>query len=370
MLEAMPLTPNGKLDPAALPAPDRSGAGTGRAPRGPRERVLCGLFSEVLGVPEVTIDDDFFALGGHSLLAARLSGLIRRELGTELGIKVLFDAPTVALLAERLGSGTATGTPRDALSVLLPLRGRGEEAPLFCVHPAVGVGWVYSGLLAHLDPGRPVYALQARGLTEPDRRPATVEEMVKDYLDQIVQVQPEGPYHLLGWSFGAEVAHAMAVRLQQRGQEVASLTMLDGYPGGSLSAQVDPEERIAELLLSLGHDLGDVPDGHVLDQAEFVARVRAAGGPLAEFGEAELEALPAVFAANGELAMAYEPEVFRGDVLFFQATEGRSAASPSPTDWRPFVTGEVTVHPVGCRHGEMTRPGPIGGIGRVMAAGS
>ncbi|MGW2130387.1 amino acid adenylation domain-containing protein [Streptomyces coelicoflavus] len=114
VLDALPLTPNGKLDRAALPAPALGALGEGRPPRTPQEEALCGLFAEVLGVPEVSVDDDFFALGGHSLLANRLAARVRSTLGKEMSIRAFFERPTVAALAENLAQASAA-TTRPAL---------------------------------------------------------------------------------------------------------------------------------------------------------------------------------------------------------------------------------------------------------------
>src|SRR2546426_6418679 len=117
-MEALPLNANGKLDRKRLPASMPAVAAGPRAPRTPRENVLCSLFAETLGVPRVGIDDSFFELGGHSLLATRLISRIRDTLGADISIRTLFESPTVAALTDRI-SGPAD---LDPLDVMLPLR--------------------------------------------------------------------------------------------------------------------------------------------------------------------------------------------------------------------------------------------------------
>ncbi|QWF84040.1 D-alanine--poly(phosphoribitol) ligase subunit 1 [Amycolatopsis sp. CA-230715] len=355
VLDAIALTANGKVDRRALPAPDLSGIVSDRAPRTAREHALAAVFADVLGLPRVGIDDNFFDLGGHSLLAARLIGRIQAVLGVDVGLRALFEAPTVATLSERLG--TASGGDLD---LLLPLRGKGDRTPLFCVHPAVGIGWVYSGLLRHLGHDRPVYALQASGLTDPANPPASVERMAERYVAAIRAVAPHGPYLLLGWSFGGHVAHAMATRLQADGERVDLLAVLDAYPAGAS----EPEE-VPDVLTAILESIGVTAD-EPLDEKAFLAALNRAGNPLAGVAETHLDALASVFAGNVAAASRFTPGRFTGDLLHFRATGGTSAADPA--DWEPYLTGSVEVVDVACTHGRMTQPEPLARIGGELAA--
>ncbi|MEV7323447.1 amino acid adenylation domain-containing protein [Streptomyces sp. NPDC093970] len=362
-IPALPLNPNGKLDRAALPRPGTAaGDRPSRAPGTPQETVLCHLAAEVLGLPEVSPDDDFFVLGGHSLLASRLISRVRATLGTELTIRSVFQYPTIGELARHIAAGNGGGSA-DALAVMLPLRTRGGLPPLFCLHPAAGVSWVYSGLLRHLSPDRPLYGLQSRGLSGA-QGPSAVGELAADYLAEIRAVQPSGPYHLLGWSFGAVTAHEIAVKLQAEGEEVAFLALLDGYPvtpaadadhtddtdTDTDTDTDDPAALRAALLESLGHDPAG-PDG--------------LGELSAMFGDAATR-LPGVFAAHQRLLRTHTPGVFRGDALFFGATADKPREWPYADAWLPHVDGRIAGHAVDCAHGAMTDREPIAAIGTVI----
>ncbi|MFJ9695062.1 amino acid adenylation domain-containing protein [Kitasatospora sp. NPDC101183] len=368
-LERLPLTPNGKLDRRALPVPDATPALPGRAPGTALEKELCAAFAEVLDLPSVGVDDGFFDLGGHSLLAARLIARLRESTGADLGIRALFEAPTVARLAERVSAAEeGTLTRSDDFATLLPLRAEGDLPPLFAVHPAAGIAWVYSGLLRELEPRRPLFGLQARSLTDPDGAPETLAEMAEQYLALIREVQPEGPYHLVGWSFGGTVAHEIAVRLRESGERVALLALLDSYPmPRSHREMTESQQALADLLDSLGHP---VQTGAVeaLTPVRALELLRARQSPLAELTPDQLRGLAHGFVRNLSLASRFTPRRFDGDLLFFTATADKTAEDPTAQDWAAHITGTVHDHPVDCEHGAMTRPQPIGRIGAVLAA--
>jgi amino acid adenylation domain-containing protein len=356
LLDAFPLSPNGKVDRKALPAPAVEAAVAGRSPRTLREQVLCELFAEALGREVVGVDDSFFELGGHSMLAPRLITRVRAVLGVELSVRTLFTAPTPAGLAERLGAD-----PAGDADVLLPLRTAGELAPVFCVHPISGLSWSYTGLLPYL-PGRPVYGLQARGLSEPDRQPADLAELAEDYLAAIRTVAPSGPYHLVGWSAGGNIAHELACRLQRAGERVDFLALLDSYPrlGASGPVAEEPDVVRAEMIQVIADSLSVV-----LDPAGGVAELVAASG----LDEALLHALVDTAANTRRIIQAAEPGRFAGDVLLLTATRDRGPDWPAPGSWRTHLTGSLTEHEVDCRHWDMLRTGPLAQVGPLLAAG-
>ncbi|MFB9568706.1 amino acid adenylation domain-containing protein [Saccharopolyspora hordei] len=345
VVDEIPLTRNGKLDHARLPRPSVAVDG-GRTPRSPREEVLCELFGEVLGVEQVGIDDGFFDLGGHSLLATRLVGRIREVLGADLGVQSVFRSPTVAELAEHLdGDG-------DGFDVLLELRG-GEGAPLFCVHPATGLSWCYSGLLRHT--GMPLYGLQLRG-ADGSALPRTLGELASDYADQVQKARPQGPYHLLGYSLGGNIAHAVAVELQSRGERVGLVALLD-----SSTADVGLDER--EVLARLFDDVvGDADRGTADDQRARIAAALRDGALSALPAERVPSTVDAIVNAI-RLAAGHRPALFDGDVLLVTSRSNPDLSA----EWAPHVTGRVRTERLDCTHDEMLDPGPLATLAQLLA---
>jgi FkbM family methyltransferase len=340
-LESLPVSRNGKLDRKALPAPVRVSVPSGRGPVNPMEEVLCGLFAEAVGLDRVDVNDDFFDIGGHSLLAARLVGAIKSSLGVELSIGRLFQAPTVARLSELIDT---TDAP-NAEDVLLPIRANGKEPPVFFIHPGIGLSWCYAGFARHLR-GSPIYGLQARAVSDPKLLAPTLTDMALDYLGRIRDVRPEGPYRIVGWSFGGNVAHTVAAMLGEAGAEVDLLALIDGYPYA-----------------------GRPPGSNTAKQTQDVAMVRRLhidGTALSGVDDERVAELAAILEHNTGLAEEHKPPVFNGDMLFFPATGHRDTAELKPTAWQPFITGSVRTHVVAARHHEMMRPEPLARIAEVL----
>jgi nonribosomal peptide synthetase DhbF len=360
-LAALPVTVNGKLDRAALPAPDFGGLASGRGPVTPREATLCGLFAEVLGLDRVGAEDSFFDLGGDSLLAMRLVARVRATLDAEITIRSLFEAPTASGLARSLDTGG-----RSEFESLLPLRPRGSKAPLFCVHPLAGISWCYAGLAKHLPPEYPMYGVQARGLAQPDKLPQSIEEMAADYVGQIRAVQPAGPYHLLGWSFGGLVANAMATLLQRTGEQVAVLALLDAYPYNQKDYQRPPDEEQARKFLidAIGYD----PESSLKSSRVGEPGQVEDGSALPYLPQETLSRIAQVCVNNAMLSSQFTPGRFRGDIIFFTAALGRNGSAPSAERWSTYTEGQIRNHQVNCEHRHMMRPESLAQLGRIISA--
>ncbi|PYV69596.1 MAG: amino acid adenylation protein [Acidobacteria bacterium] len=226
VLDAMPLTPNGKMDHKQLPPPTRENSAIEPefvAPRDRLETELVHIWESILGIKPIGITDNIFDLGVNSLIAAQLFARIEKTLGKDLPPAPLFQAPTVESLATLLRQNT-TRSRRTSLVAIQP---QGSKTPLFCVHGGAGTVLLFHSLARQLVPDRPVYGLQSQGLYGRDFPHTDVEKMAAHYVEEMRTVQPHGPYLLSGWCFGGLVAFEMAQQLHRMGEWVDLLAMLN-----------------------------------------------------------------------------------------------------------------------------------------------
>ena len=219
-----PLTPNGKVDRNALPAPSMRDFAADTdyvAPRNETERKMVGLWEETLGISPISVTANFFDLGGRSVLAARLFTKILRTFGIELPLSTLFRSATVEQLAKELAPAQADcGYP-----TLVPIQPNGSNPPFFCVHGGAGSTLFLQRLASHLGPDQPFYAIEPEGMDGKRFQRTTVEAMAAHYLSEIRKVQPHGPHYFGGYCFGGLVAFEMARILTQAGEPPALVAL-------------------------------------------------------------------------------------------------------------------------------------------------
>jgi amino acid adenylation domain-containing protein len=354
----VPLTPNGKVDRKALPAPDRSGpADAYLPPRTAVESRLATIWAGILRADRVGIADDFFERGGHSLLAMRMVARAGKEFGIDLPLRVLFEAPTLGELASRIAHLADAGTPDGREASYNPLvvlqSGSGETPPLFCIHPSGGGVRCYSTMAKEFDTRQRVFGLEAQGLDGKKAPLRTVPEMAETYLEHVQSAHPQGPYLLVGWSFGGVVAFEMACRLRRMGKNVALLVLIDS--SFATADDRDLDEGSPDFWTAFIRNLlPQARAGQFLGQSDAFWALRRDG---------RLEALQRyidpsdregadsrwikhsydVFAANHEAWRRYVPGAFDGEAIVFQpeASSARRAIRPLP--WRELATSGAEV---------------------------
>jgi amino acid adenylation domain-containing protein len=253
-LDRFELTPSGKINRAILPAPVQTkvAAGDYLAPRTPTEKLLCAIWSGLLGLKQIGVNDDFFQLGGDSLQGVAMFVEIERKTGLKLPVETMLQAPSVGQLATfmnemRRSSHPALGSP------WVKIQPHGSRPRLFLVH-GVGGGmlWGYANLARHFGPDQPIYAFKA---CDQDQLEAfdTIEKMAAHYVQELRRLQPDGPYALGGYCFGGNVAFEMARLLDQQGQQVNLLALINSSPPDS---SYDRMDWTPLYLLKFLHNLG------------------------------------------------------------------------------------------------------------------
>lgn len=323
VLSALPRTPNNKIDRKMLrpPEPSRTPEAPTQPPRNDLELRIATVWTEMLGIDEVGIDDRFFDLGGHSLNAVAMISKLRESLGANVPVAEFFERPTIAALAEQLGSEVA---PAPHASVV-PLVRRGEGTPLFCV---CGLH-IYQDLARALFPSRPVYGVLSPTEIEflADSNPETlpsVEALASEYLDAIRRERPHGPYTFAGVSFGGLLAYEVARQAVAAGEEVQCVVLLDAILERAIRRPASKKlaTRVIEALRRHRPKPGDTVDTmSELRSETYDARARA-----------------------------YETSMpsYDGNVLVIRARDNEDIGYPIDEDlgWGPSVDGKLEIHEV------------------------
>ncbi len=355
LLESLPMNANGKIDLPALPAPVDLSPDLQPNFVAPQDRVeleLTKIWQQLLGQKSIGIKDNFFELGGHSLLAVRLFNQIEQIWGKSLPLATLVQAPTIETLAQSIRQAA------DATiwsSLVLIQAGVTAKPPLFCIHPIGGNILEYYPLATYLGNDRSIYGLQSQGLDGLQPPLNRIEDMSTKYIQEMLAVEPEGPYLLLGYSLGGSIAFEIAQQLQAQGKQVDFLGLLD-IPAPSLDLnpirpsllraipihlnnlwQLDRSERVKYISDRLDRRFKKT------DYREFVIR-----------GLSELEAMPHLLNlidTNFQADLDYRPQVYQGNVCLLRCrVQSMQHALFEDLGWSDLVDGTLTIHNVPGNH--------------------
>jgi amino acid adenylation domain-containing protein len=362
MLAALPRTPNGKIDRAALPAPHRGGAAEDRECLGPRdglEAELVRVWVETLGAARLGVRDDFFLLGGDSLMAVRLLARVERELGANVPLATLLENPTIEALAARIRAAPppASSVRAAPLEHLVVVQPGNEGPPLVCVHGAGGQVLNMTAIARHIGADRPFYGMQARGVDGVSEPFTTIEEMALAYVADLRVRQPRGPYYLSGYCGGGIVAFEMARLFQQAGEDIASLVLIDTYRPGSVP-RAGRMERLARVA-------DDGLDGFSKRATAWAGRHREDIRRRARIAYHRLQREPVPHELRDfwltwsffRAAEQYRPRLFEGRLVVLRASEQDPLLTGAPADlgWSSLATEGVEVLEIPGNHETLAR---------------
>jgi amino acid adenylation domain-containing protein len=391
ILDALPLSPNGKVDRQALPAPptDRPDLGFAAvAPRSNLEREIAEVWGEVLGISRVGTTDTFGDLGGNSLQAADMFVAVRRRLGRQPPTSALTRELTVAKLAAILDSGHSSVES----SALVPLRPKGNRFPLYLVHGIGGQVLNFAPLVNHLGDNQPVFGLQVPVTGAAGIRFSTIEEMAARYMREVLQLGMAGPFQLGGFSLGGTVAFEMAQQLTAAGHRVSKLIIID-EPATGLGPPPPQFQSVARFLRNLGPWFSEEMRHNTAKQMvtrfrrKILNRLRRSipAAPSQQIDQAHRDVsawidprLPAEFRSfcehNYRILMNYRPKRYRGSIVVIRAS-AQPLFSTSETDlgWGRLAEGGVVTHVIRGSHDSILREPDVGrmadALRSVLAAG-
>lgn len=369
------LTERGKLDRRRLPEPLLTGSSrvASEPPATPTETWLADVWSGLLGVRTIGRDESFFEIGGHSLAALRLFARIAKEWQVRIPMAVLIQCPTPRMLGEVIDRGKSSNAG-PAASIVVPVRPEGDLPPLFCIHGGDGGVFFYRDLAERLPAGRPLLAIESPALSADEEAvPVPVEETAACYVEALRRHQPEGPYHLAGYSYGGLLVFEIARRLLAEGESIAFAGLFDTINPAAPVRQYTLLERAEVfweaqenpgLLGRIGRVCARIREG-LATHFKVRFEIRAARASGVTEPHSQLRMLK-VREAHWESMKAYQPAPLGCHITLFKsrATDDKFDI-PDDYGWRPLVDSMEIVAVEG-RHLTMFDAEHVAGLAREI----
>jgi phthiocerol/phenolphthiocerol synthesis type-I polyketide synthase E len=294
----------------------------------PVQSRLLPIWQQVLGLPSIGLQDNFFDLGGDSLMAVQLVKLINDEFNSNIASQSLLNAPTIEQFAELITSLDEKGEltpvlPAEIAACLVEIQpGQEDKIPLFLIHPVGGHVYIYRDLAKCLGAEQPVYGLQSMAVHSPEQAPKTIEDMANIYLQAIRTKQPAGqPYYLAGSSFGGAVAFEIAQQLESQGENVKLLAMFDTPNVGESTEHFELDDtHILYYFAYLNRSTEELPkDWEQLSVEQRLQYLKNQGS--GTFDDSSNQILIDTIKINMQAMWHYKPKPYKGKIIYFKAKQ-------------------------------------------------
>ncbi|MDZ7959605.1 MAG: AMP-binding protein [Aulosira sp. DedQUE10] len=325
------------------------------APRTELEKVLAEIWAEVLNLQQVGIYDNFFALGGDSLLAVSLFNKIEQKLGYTLPLSTLIPAPTIEQFADVIQRAKSSASS----SSLVAIQPHGSKPPLFLIHAIWGNILLYRDLARYLHPEQPVYALQSKGVDGQQAPLTDLSQMAAHYIQEMREIQPNGPYYIAGYSFGGIIGFEMAQQLKAQGEQIALVAIFDvSSPGYAKPIPNSDEANFFHLRKLLNLNIQDQLT-YVWERISWHFQI----GKMSLFYKFYLRYLKRslpdlrlleVALANNKAGKSYVPSIYPSQVTLFRASQQNVGLDVDPElGWGKLAAGGVELHHVPGSHASL-----------------